>query len=169
MPSMINELVLKELQDQIEEAPAYIVVDPSGLKADESLAMRRKLFDTGASMKQAKARIVARAVAEEASGHCGGKGSLAVVTGEDIAAAAKVLRELAKEEKLSFKAGFIEGAALDAAGADRLADLPSKHEARIMVVKAIRAPAVKLAKVLRAPYRKFGRIVSVRKDKLEEG
>ena len=70
---------------------------------------------------------------------------------------------------MAFKAGFIEGAALDASGADRLADLPSKHEARIMVVKAIRAPAVKLAKVLRAPYRKFGRIVSVRKDKLEEG
>ena len=169
MPSMINELVLKELQDQITEAPAYIVVDPAGLKADESLALRRKLFDAGASLKQAKARIVALAVAEEAAPHCKGQGSLAVVTGEDIAAAAKVLRELAKEEKVSFKAGFIEGAALDASGADRLADLPSKHEARAMVVKAIRAPAVKLAKVLRAPYRKLGRIASVRKDKLEEG
>jgi imidazolonepropionase-like amidohydrolase len=42
-----------------------------------------------------------------------GNGSLALIGGADIAAAAKVLQALEQAEKLRFRAGYIEGSALD--------------------------------------------------------
>lgn len=169
MPSIINELALAELKDLVSESPSLMLIDAAGLKADESLALRRELFDVGAKMKVAKARIVRRALDESAADLIDGKGSLGVVCGEDIAAAAKIIRDLAKEEKVSVRGGVAEGTPLDAKAALKLADLPSKQEARAMVARAVRAPLVKLAKVLKAPYRKLGRAVMARKEKLEEG
>ena len=168
MPSLINDFALKEIKELVDANPSLIVVDPTGLKSDESLALRKSLSDVGARMKVSKARLIQRAVPEDAAEHLKVAGSLAVIVGEDIAAAAKIVRDLAKEEKLAVRGGVVEGSALDSSGALRLADLPSRHEAQIMVVKAIRAPAVKLAKVLKAPYRKLGRAVMARKEKLEE-
>ena len=169
MPSLINELVLNDLKQAVESSPALILVDASGLKAEESLALRRGLSGAGASMRQGKARLVARAVPEGVAEHVAdAKGSLAVVTGEDIAAAAKLLNDLAKDEKVAVRAGLIEGKAVDAAGAARFADLPTKHEARAMVARALRAPYVKLAKITKAPYRKLARAVAAHKEKLED-
>jgi len=167
MPSLINELALEDLKQAVDAAPALILVDPAGLKADESLALRRSLSDAGASMRQGKARLVVKALPEDLGSKVDAKGSLAVVSGEDIAAAAKVLNGLAKDDKVAVRAGMIEGRAVDAAGASRFADLPTKHEARAMVARALRAPYVKLAKIAKAPYRKLARAVAAHKEKQE--
>jgi len=167
MPSIINELALADLKEAVDGAPALILIDPAGLKADESLKLRRELSEAGASMRQAKARLIAKAVPEDLGSKFEPKGSLALVAGEDIAAAAKVINGLAKEEKVSVRAGLIEGRAGDGAGAARFADLPTKHEARAMIARALRAPYVKLAKIAKAPYRKLARAVAAHKEKQE--
>jgi len=168
MPSLINEIALTQLKNRVEDAPALILIDPAGLKAEESLTLRRQLSEAGAGMRQAKARLLAKALPEDLEPYLQEKGSLAVVSGEDIAAAAKVVNELAKEDKVALRAGLVEGRALDAAGAKRLAEMPTKHEARAMIARALRAPVVKLGKVLKAPYRKLGRAVQAHKEKLED-
>lgn len=168
MPSLINELAVEDLKNMLEGATSLMLVDPAGLKADESLAFRKNLFDAGAQIRVAKARLVKLVLPEDLQGMLDSSGSLGVVAGEDIAAAARVVRDLAKEEKVVVCGGLAEGTALDGSGALRLADLPSKQEARAMVARAIRAPAVKLAKILKAPYRKLGRAVQARKEKLED-
>jgi large subunit ribosomal protein L10 len=167
MPSLINELAMADLKRTVESAPALILIDPTGLKAEEALALRRSLSDAGASMRQAKARILAQAVPEELGQHLRVQGSLAVISGEDIAAAAKVLNDLVKAEKVQVRAGMIEGRAVDAAGATRFADLPTKHEARAMVARALRAPYVKLAKIAKAPYRRLARALKAHQEKQE--
>ena len=167
MPSIINELALADIKSAVDSAPALILVDPAGLKAEESLALRRQLSEAGASMRQAKARLIAKAVPEDLGAKFEPKGSLAVISGEDIAAAAKVINGLVKEEKVAVRAGLIEGRAVDAAAAARFADLPTKHEARALVVRALRAPYVKLAKIAKAPYRKLARAVAAHKEKQE--
>ena len=167
MPSMINDLALAELQSIVDENASLMLVESTNLKAEESLALRKQLFDVGASIKVAKARLVKRAVGDDVAAHVDAKGSLAIVSGEDIAAAAKIIRDLAKEEKVAVRAGKAEGTALDGQGALRLADLPSKQEARALVARAIRAPVVKLGKLLKAPYRRVGRALMAHKEKLE--
>ena len=162
MPSLINELALTELKGAVEEAPALILVDASGLKAEESLALRKGLSEAGANMRQAKARLLAKAVPEDVAAHLSGQGgSLAMVSGEDIAAAAKLLNDLVKDEKVTVRAGMVEGRAVDASGAARFADLPTKHEARAMVARAssrARAPSGVTRKCLvaRPPRRAVG-------------
>ena len=167
MPSLINELALEDLKRTVDAAPALILIDPTGLKADESLTLRRNLSAAGASMRQGKARLLVKALPEELGQKVEARGSLAVVAGEDIAAAAKVLNGLVKEEKVAVRAGLIEGRAVDAAGAARFADLPTKHEARALVARALRAPYVKLAKIAKAPYRKMARAIMAHKEKQE--
>ena len=164
MPSIINRLALAELERTVASAPALLLVDPSGLKAEESLQLRRDLVDAGASMQQAKARLIAKALPEDLATHLEVGGSLAIIAGEDIAAAAKVVKGLAKEDKVAVRAGLIEGRAVDARGAERFADLPTKHEARAMVARALRAPYVKLAKIAKAPYRKLARAIQAHKE-----
>ena len=169
MPSLINELALMEIKRMVDASPSLVLIDAAGLKAADSLALRRRLFDVGATMRVAKARLVRRALAGEVAALADGPGSLGLVCGEDIAAAAKIIRELAKEEKLAVRGGICEGSALDAGGALRLADLPSKDEARALVTRAIRMPLVRLARLLKTPYRRLGRAVAAHKEKLEEG
>lgn len=169
MPSIINELAVRDLKATVDAAPALILIDPAGLKAGESLVLRRQLSEAGAAMRQAKARLIAQAVPQELGRNFEPKGSLAIIAGEDIAAAAKVIDELAKAEKVSFRAGLIEGRAVDAVGAARFADLPTKHEARAMVARALRAPYLKLAKLAKAPYRRLARALRAHQEKLEEG
>ncbi len=168
MPSMINELALAEIRDFVGRNASLMFVDPARLKAKESLALRRQLYDIGAHMKVAKARLVRQALDEPTAGVLAGKGALGLIGGEDIAAAAKIIRDLAEAERVVVRGGVSEGTPLDAASALKLADLPSKHEARAMVARAVRGPVVKLAKLLKAPYRRLGRAVMARKEKLEE-
>jgi len=168
MPSLLNELALKELKGIVEDNPSLILIDPGHLKADESLSLRRDLHDAGAFVRVAKSRLIRRAVPEGLRPHLDGKGPVALVGAEDIAAAAKVLKRLVKEEKVVLRAGLVEGQALDAGAAKRLADLPTKHEGRAMLARALRTPYLKLAKIAKAPYRRLARALAVHREKQEE-
>lgn len=167
MPNIINELAFEEVNSIVAEHPSIILIDPTGLKAGESLKLRRDLHQAGARMKLAKASLVRRAVPEEVAGKIEGKGSLALVGGEDIAAAAKVLKELEKEEKLSFRAGFIDGSALDGKEAKKLADLPGRQELYGMLCNVLAAPMVGLARVLNEVPTSMVRVVQAIKDNKE--
>ena len=94
-------------------------------------------------------------------------GGSRIVGAEDIAAVAKIINKLAKDEKVVVRAGMIDGKAYDAKGAARFADLPTKTEAQAMVLRAMRAPVVKLGRIAKAPTRRLGRALQAHKEKLE--
>jgi len=169
MPSVINRLVHDDFKAIVDTSPSVILIDPAGLKASDSLALRRQLHDVGATMRQGKARILLKSMPNEIADNFERGGSLALVSGEDIAAAAKIINEVAKGEKLQLRGGVVEGQVVDAAGAKAIADLPTKHEARAMFVRAVRGPAVKLAKVLRLPYVRLARGLNKHKENQEDG
>ena len=54
MPSTINELMLSEIKGAIGSASSLIVLDPSKLKSNESLALRKNLRGCGATLKVPK-------------------------------------------------------------------------------------------------------------------
>ena len=167
MPSIINEMAVAEIKGIVDANTSMILIDPTGLKAAESLAFRKALHEAGATVRQAKARLVRRVLPEDLQNKVEGGGSLALIAGEDIAAAAKLVNDLAKDDQVALRAGFVEGKALDAKAAKALADLPTKHEARAMVARALRAPYVKLAKIAKAPYRRLARALTAHKEKQE--
>ena len=165
MPSVINEFLISEVQDVIDGDNAVLLVDPTGLKADESLKLRKDLHGVGAKMKVAKASLVRSAAPEDLRGLLEAKGSVGVVSGEDIGAAAKIIRDLVKDEKIVVRAGLIEGKALDDKSAQKLADLPSKDQLRGMLVNVLAAPMTNLARVIQEVPTSFVRVLSAIKDK----
>lgn len=165
MPNIINELALAEVTAVVEGATALILIDPTGLKAADSLKLRRDLHQAGAQMKIAKSSLVRRALPENVAEIVQGAGSLALVGGEDIAAAAKLLKSLEKEEKVTIRGGLIEGNALDAVGAQKLADLPSREQLYGMLCNVLAAPMVGMVRVLNEVPTSLVRVLQAVKDK----
>ena len=97
-------------------------------------------------------------------------GPTAIGTSADPVAAAKVLVNYAKEnDKLTIVGGSMDGKALDKAGVEMLAKMPSLDELRGKLVGVLQAPAAKLARVTQAPAGKVARVIKARSDQLQEG
>jgi len=167
MPSLINKLALQEIQQVIDQSPSILVIDPAGLKATESLDLRRELFDAGASFRVAKARLIKRALPDEITIDV--KGTLALIGAEDVAAAAKIIDKLAKDKRVVIRAGLVEGKALDATEAAKLASLPSKRDLHAKVVGLLASPMIGLVRLLSAPQQNLVLVLAAHKQKLEEG
>jgi large subunit ribosomal protein L10 len=156
MPSFINELSLRDLQTHVKANASLIIVDPSKLKSDDTLKLRKSLSDAGAKMKVGKVSLIKRAVPESAAKMVEGRTPIGLVSAKDMLAAAKVLADLEKEEKLAVRGGFMDGQLLDAAQVKKLATMPSQQTLRGMLVNVLAAPIVGLARVVAEIAKKKG-------------
>jgi large subunit ribosomal protein L10 len=159
MPSLINDYLLDEIKTELEGSASALLIDPASLKAEESLAFRRKLHGIGARLKVSRARLVRLAVPEEVRPHLEGGGSVGLITCPDIAAAAKVVNDLAKADKIKVRAGIVEGRALDGDAAKRLADLPSKPELQARLLGTLQAPMANFVRLLNEVPTAFARVL----------
>jgi large subunit ribosomal protein L10 len=165
MPSLINELMLAEVTQTAKDAVAIILVDASRLNALDAIALRSKLRATGAKLKVAKAAVIYRVLPDEMAKVAPPSGSVGMVcTGEDIAAAAKILNELAKEEKITVKGGLMEGKALDAKAAKALANLPTREQANVMLVRVLQSPLTQLVRIANVKPTELVRVLKVKAD-----
>lgn len=168
MPSLINELLFDEVKSVLDEGHSVIIVDPAGLKAAESLALRRELHGIGARMKVAKRRIIRQAFGEDVQPFLEGKGTVGVVTAADVAAAAKIINKLVKDDKMQVRAGVVEGRALDGRSTASLADLPSKEELQARLLGTLQAPMSNFVRLLNEVPASFARLLAAYRDKKGE-
>ncbi len=148
MPSFINELSLSDLKSLVKADPSLIIVDPSKLKSEDTLKLRRNLAAAGAKMRIAKVSLIKRAVPESAAKMVEGKTPIGLVSAKDMLAAAKILADVEKEDKLAVRGGFMDGQLLAAADVKKLASMPSQQVLRGMLVNVLAAPLVGLARVI---------------------
>jgi len=162
MPSLIKELMLVEIAAVVKAANAIILIDASKLNAGDAITFRSKLRKSGAKYKMAKAAVLYRALPAELAKVAPPKGPIGLVcTGEDIAAAAKVINELVKEEKIILRGGVLEGKVLDAKAAKTLADLPTREQAAAMVIRVLNGPVVQLVRILNVKPTELVRVIKV--------
>ena len=155
MPSVINELMLSEIKGAVGTAQSLIVVDSSRLKSGESLTLRKNLRGCGATLKVAKVAILKLAIPSAVSKLCDGKCPVGVVIAPDMVAAAKILSDLTKEDRISIKGGLMDGLPLDPNGIKKLASLPGKDTLRGMLVNVLAAPIVGFARVIAEIHKKL--------------
>lgn len=162
MPSLIKELMLAEVAETVKGANALILIDASKLNAADAIAFRTKLRKAGAKLKVAKAAVIYRTLPADMAKVAPPSGSVGLVcTGEDIAAAAKVVNELVKEEKVKLKGAVLEGKALDAKAAKTLADLPTREQAAAMVVRVLQSPLTQLVRIANVKPTELVRVLKV--------
>ncbi len=164
-----NRLAKQTLIDafgtDIKDAGLIVVVQQSGLDADQTLALRRSMRAESVGLKVVKNTLLKRLFKgtklEGLSEYL--KGPTAIAYSADPVAAAKVAAAFAKKnDKFQILAAAMGEQILDKQGAMALASLPSLDELRGKIVGLLVAPATKIAGVLQAPAGQLARVMSAR-------
>jgi large subunit ribosomal protein L10 len=159
---MINELMLGELTAHVEKASCLVLIDSSKLNSEDAIKFRTNLRKVGAKLKVTKASILYRILPAGADKIVPQRGPVGVIrTGEDIASAAKLVNELAKEEKIALKGGFLESKVLSSKDAAKLADLPTREQAAALVIRTLNAPLVQLVRIANTKPTELVRVLKV--------
>ena len=134
----VKKGVVADIKQKFEKAQSAVLVDYRGLNVAEDTELRNQLRKAGVEYAVLKNTMINLAVkdmgVDEMKAHL--EGPTAVAFGmEDAVAPAKVLSEfIKKSKKMSIKCGVCDGAYIDEAGVQALANTPSREVliARIM-------------------------------------
>src|SRR5256884_6805238 len=144
------------LHDKMAKANFAAAVAYKNIDAEATVKLRRTFRQAKVDYKVVKntlARLAAKGTPLEKFTE-GLDGPNAIILGyDDVVVPAKVLRDVLKEqgEKMTVKAGVVQGNLVDARGLAALADMPGLPELRGMLVGMIAAPATKLVRLLSTP------------------
>ncbi|MDP9021316.1 MAG: 50S ribosomal protein L10 [Actinomycetota bacterium] len=164
--------VVDQVREQLTSNPATLFTDYRGLTVPELAELRDRLREVGARyvvVKNTLAQIAARDA---------GYGDLDdVLTGptaltycaDDPVSPAKALRDFARAHpELTFKGGILEGRFVDAAAAEKLADLESREELLGRFAGMLYASLANAASLFQAPLAQVARLVQALEDKGEQ-
>jgi large subunit ribosomal protein L10 len=168
-----KESAVKEIQDRFARMTSAVFVDYGGMTVAEVSKLRENFRQKGVEYKVVKNTLVKKALAgnswvERLTPALKGMTGVAW-SYEEPSAAARVAKDFAKEnEKLKIKAGVLDGLVLDAKGVEsQLATLPSKDEARSMLLATMLAPAQNFVRLLNAPGQQMVLLLNAKQRKDE--
>jgi len=157
-----------ELNRNFAEVGVVVVTRNLGMTVAQSTVLRGKMRAAGAAYKVSKNKLARIALDGTDYGSIGDMltGPVGLATSTDPVAAAKVAVDFAKtNDKFEIVGGAMGSTALDVAGVQALATLPSLDELRAKIVGLIVAPATKLATITQAPAAQIARVLSAYAEK----
>ena len=164
MPSKVileqKQKVVAELAEQIKNSVSGVLVNYQGITVEDDTAMRKALREAGVKYSVVKNTLTGRAC--EMVGYGDMKqylnGMTAIAISEtDAVAPAKVLKKFAdKVESFQILAGYLDGAVIDAATVNALAEIPSKETLIAKFLGSIQSPVYGFAYAIQAIIDKNG-------------
>ena len=163
---------VQSLRSTLQECPLIVVADYKGTTANMVNHFRRRLDEFQFTMTIVKNTLARRAVEgtelEGLNEFFNGMTAV-VLSGDDPIAGAKALRDALKETgTIKVRGGFFEGDVLDAVGVKAIADLPSREELLVTLLRTVQEPPRQLLGVLQAPARDLLYLLKNFEDKLAE-
>ena len=165
---------IEALRKDLAESQNLFVTGYEKLRVDQDFELRKVVRGAGG-----KYRVIKNNLAEKASegtpagqvlGNLKGMTSLAYTSGDPVALA-KALTTYAKANPtFTFKAGMVEGRAIDIRAINDLATMPSKEEIFAKLLYLINAPAQRLVTTMNAVGRNLAVVVDqgVKENKFKE-
>ena len=155
-----KQAIVADLAEQLKNSPAGVVVNYQGITVDADTKMRKALREAGVKYMVMKNSLTGRACEEVGLGdmkqYLSGMTAIAIAT-DDPVAPAKVLKEYAdKIESFQILAGYLDGAVVDKATVEKLADIPSKEVLIAKFLGSIRSPLYGFAYAIQAIVDKDG-------------
>jgi len=144
---------VEDIKSVFESGSPIIFADHSGLNAESIFKIRNKLADNDAYIKTVKNTLALLAAGQvhsemDLSAIFAGPTSM-IVSGENIVASAKLVREFAKEfETFKVKGGIIENRIVNAEAIERLSSLPSREVLIAQLLGIMINPVAKLVTAL---------------------
>ena len=166
-----KKLIAEELRKQVAGSPFVLLTDYTGLTVEQFAELRKRLRGANAECHVVKNTMLRHAA--KAAGLANFNGALAGMTAmvigdkkSDISAAAKILKQFAKEfEKPKVKLGLMGQQLLKAEEVSAVADLPSLDVLRAQLIGLLQTPATRFAVVLGAPASQIARVLKAHADK----
>lgn len=165
--------LVNEITGRYASAPFVVLADYKGSTVAQMDALRRACEKEGIHIEVIKNTLSKRAIAgtskETLAPHF--KGNIAVIfSGEDAIAAAKLVKAQAKEnDKLKIRAGFFDGAVLDAKGVELVSTLPSKEQLQSNLLALLLEAPRQVMGVIQGPGRDLVYLLSNFANKLDQG
>ncbi len=137
-------IIVKHIQDVLDGSGNFLLISYMGLSVKKQEELKSLLKEKNAFLQVHKNQLIKKAAhnknySDLADLELGG--GTAIVFGEgEPSAWAKVIKTFAKaNEAVSFKAAYFEGKVLDQKKAGLVAEMPSKDEARAMLLRTLLA------------------------------
>lgn len=164
--------VVDDIRGRFEGAPFIALTDFKGSSVKQMDTLRRTFEERGVQYTVVKNTLAKRAIAgtdhEPLSAYMVGNTGV-LFSGEDPIDAAKALKDQLKENKhLVVKAGFFEGDLLDDQGVAAVAELPSREELLVMLLRTVQEGPRRIMGVIRGPARDLLYLLSNYAKKLED-
>ena len=167
-----KQAIVSEVNEAAKTALAAVLSDYRGLTVEEMTDLRAKARESGVYLRVIRNTLAKRAIQgtdyECLNDAFVGPTMLAFST-EDPGSAARLIKDYAKEyEALEVKALSIGGELFEASQLDRVAKLPTRHEALAQLMSVMQAPVAKLARTLNeVPGKLVRTLAAVREQKQE--
>lgn len=167
-----KKAIVAEVNEVAGGALSVVLADYHGVEANDLTDLRRQARDGGVYLRVVRNTLAKRAV-EGTEFECIGQ----VLTGptilafslEDPGAAARLLKDFAKEKKaFEIKALAVGGELLGADQIDRLAKMPTRDQALAMLAGVIQAPITKLVRTFNEVPSKITRAVAAVRDQKKD-
>ena len=158
MPSKIileqKQQAVADLAEKLRNSVSGVLVNYQGITVEDDTAMRKALREAGVKYMVVKNSLTGRACDEvgysEMKQYLTGMTAIAI-SENDAVAPAKVLKKYAqKVESFKILAGYLDGAVIDEAVVNELADIPNKETLVAKFLGSIQAPLYGLAYALQA-------------------
>jgi len=167
-----KEASVSDIRATFARMSSAVFVDYAGMTVAEISNLRSKFRAQGVEYRVFKNTLVKKALAGEKFVDALAKTALRGMTGvalsfEEPSAAARVVKDFVKEnEKLKIKGGLMDGAVLSAAAVEnQLATLPTKDQARAMLLATFNAPAQTFVRLINAPAQNFVLVLEAKRNK----
>jgi large subunit ribosomal protein L10 len=152
----------EELRKALEKADNVFVAGFEKMTVNQDYNLRKTIRGAGGTYKVVKNNIadIASDGTPSAQVLKGLKGMTSIALTDDPVGLAKVLTAYAKTNPaFTFKAGLVEGRAIDIRAINELANMPSKNEIFAKLLYVINAPAQQLVTVMNAVGRNLAVVV----------
>jgi len=150
---------VEALRRAVSELRGAVVAEYRGLTVAEMTALRKKLRAAGAEFKVVKntlMRLAARGTPFEGlEAHFAGPTALAVAKGDPVAMAKAVKEFAAGSQKITLRAGFLDGRVLSVAEVEALAEVPAREVLLARLAAGLAGPLSRLVQALSGPQRKL--------------
>ncbi len=165
---------VERLRKDLDKAPHLFVAGFEKLTVAQDFELRKSVRSAGGRYRVIKNNLAAKATegtpAEPLMKGLAGMTSIAYTQGDPVALA-KALTTYAKANpSLTFKAGMVEGRAIEVRSIQELASMPSREELLAKVLYLIQAPAQRLAVAINALGRNLAVVIDqgVKENKFQQ-
>lgn len=166
-----KKAIVADVNETAANALSLVVADSRGCTVGEMTELRKQAREANVQMRVVRNTLAKRAV-EGTEYECAREAftgpSLLAFSMEDPGAAARILKDFAKEhDEFEVKALAVSGQLLGAEQLDVLAKLPTREQALSMLLSVMQAPVTKLARTLNEVPGKLVRTVAAIKEQKE--